>query len=229
MLVQTSRMSRSVGGWHRAARRCAAPDRRRRGRCGRSRSGRRATDASTVTALSLADVGGDQLVERLRAQQRGVAGEHDDRRLVVEVVARDRRHPARCGVTGAALFDLLDERDVRPRRGELGDLRRDLLGVVADDDCGRRRAQPLQGLDDVEDHRPAADHVQRLRAVRAHPRALAGGEHDGRHSSQQQVYRVARSMSRHCAVNALVQSRIVHVPTPSGSNRSTHVRGRRRQ
>ena len=143
------------------------------------------------------DVGGDELVERLGPQQRRVAGEHDDRRLVVEVVARDGRHPARRRVAGAALLELLDERDVRPRRGELGDLRGDLLGVMADDDRGRRRPQPLQGLDDVEDHRPAADHVQRLGAVGAHPRALAGGEHDGRNAHSTGLPR-RDAVSRQC-------------------------------
>ena len=60
-----------------------------------------------------------------------------------------------------------------------------LLGVMADDHRGRRRPQSLQGIDDVEDHRPAADHVQRLRAIRAHARALAGSENNGSDTHKQ--------------------------------------------
>ena len=67
---------------------------------------------------AVGDVGGDELVERLGLQQRGVAGEDDDGRVVVEVVAGERRHAMGGGVAGAALRRLLDEHDVGPRRGE---------------------------------------------------------------------------------------------------------------
>ena len=86
-----------------------------------------------VAALPLATCVGDQLVERLGAQQRRVAGQHDDGRVVVEVVAGDRRHADQRRVAGAALHGLLDERDVGPRRADFLHLLGDPLGAVADD------------------------------------------------------------------------------------------------
>ena len=91
--------------------------------------------------------------------------------------------PMRGGVAGAALLGLLDEHDVGPRRGQLLDLLGDLLGAVADDDGRALGSQPLEGVDDVQHHRPAADQVQRLGPRRPHPRALAGGEDDRRDAS----------------------------------------------
>ena len=87
--------------------------------------------------VAVGDVGLDEIGERLGSQQRRVAGEHDDGRLVVVVVvAGEGGHPDRRGVARAVLFDLFDEGDVRPRRRELLDLLGDLLGAVADDERG---------------------------------------------------------------------------------------------
>ena len=91
----------------------------------------------------------------------------------------ERGHADRGGVAGAALVGLLDEARRWPTPGPApgpswSPARR----------RGRRRrpcapaSQPSQGVDDVHHHRPAADQVQRLRPVRPHPRALAGGQHD---------------------------------------------------
>ena len=66
--------------------------------------------------VAVGDVRGDQLVERLGPQQRRVAGQHDDDRIVVVVVTGERAHPDRGGVAGAALLGLLDEGDVGPGR-----------------------------------------------------------------------------------------------------------------
>ena len=118
---------------------------------------------------AVGDVGGDQLVERLRQQQGRVTGDDDDRRVVVEVVAGERRHADGRGVARAALGGLLDEHDVRPGRREVLDLLGDLLGAMTDDEGRARRLQPFEGGDDVHHHGPAAHHVQRLGPGRAHP------------------------------------------------------------
>ena len=54
-----------------------------------------------------------------------------------------------------------------------------LLRTVADDQRGALGMHQLEGMDDVEHHRPPADHVQRLGAVRAHAGPLARRQHDG--------------------------------------------------
>ena len=78
-------------------------------------------------------------------QQRCVARDHHDRRLLVVVVAVEGGHPDRGGVAGAVLLDLLDERDVRPRRCALLHLLGDLFGAVADDHGGAIGLQLLEG------------------------------------------------------------------------------------
>ena len=83
------------------------------------------------------------------------------------------------GVAGAVLSDLLDEGDVGPTGCLLLHLLGDPFGAVADDDDRALGMHPLEGVDDVHDHGPPADEVQRLGAARAHPGAFSGGEHDG--------------------------------------------------
>ena len=82
------------------------------------------------------EVGGDQLLQRVGAQQRCVAGKHDDRRVVIEVIAGNGGHTDHCRVAGAALHALLDERDVRPRRRLLLHLLGHPLCAMPDDHDG---------------------------------------------------------------------------------------------
>ena len=116
----------------------------------------------------------DQLLERLAAQERHVAVEHQHHPVRH---ARQRRHRQLHGVAGSALLDLLDDRD---RAGaEAREQRRlDRLALVAehgDDGIGPERARQL---DRVADQRTAEQRVQHLRARRAHTRSLPRGEHD---------------------------------------------------
>ncbi len=127
--------------------------------------------------VPVGDVRGDQLVERLGTQQRRVAGQHDDDRVVV-VVARQGAHADRGRIAGTTLFGLLDEHDVRPRRRQLEHLLGDELGAVADDHGGARRMELLERVDDVDDHRSATDPVQWFGPAGTHARSFAGGEDD---------------------------------------------------
>ncbi len=146
----------------------------------RSRSGRRMRADSTVAASPLATRAGRRARRASRPQQRRVAGQHDDGGGVVEVVVGERRQPDDHGVAGAALGRCSTKvtlaepapapapswsparRRGRPRRP-----------------CARRRGRPAAWMH-VHHHRPAADQVQRLGPVGAHPRALAGGQDDRR-------------------------------------------------
>jgi hypothetical protein len=118
--------------------------------------------------------------DRLRAQQRMVAGEHEDVVLRIEIIedARGERDAHR--IAGAALHALLDE-----LHRYLGDelfLERadDTLGAVADDDHDPFEPRELgERVDDVEHHRAPAQLVQDLRCSGSDACAFAGGKHDG--------------------------------------------------
>ena len=146
------------------------------------------------------DVGLDELAQGVGAQQRRVAGEHHDGGLVVVVVAAEGGHADRGGIAGAVLLVLFDECDVRPRGGHLLDLLGDLLGAVADDHGGAVRSEEFQRVDDVEHHRPAADHVQRLGSSGAHAGALARCEDDGgnAHGSGERTRTPTRGTKNRC-------------------------------
>jgi len=103
------------------------------------------------------------------AQQWCVARQDDDRRVVVEVVARNGGHAHHGSVTGAALDGLLDEADIRPGGGLLLHLLGDPFGTMTDDQHRALDLNVFQRMDDVHDHGPTADHVQRLGPRRAHP------------------------------------------------------------
>ncbi len=128
--------------------------------------------------IATLDVDVDEFTQGVGAQERCVARQHEDRRLVVVVVAAERRHADRRGVTGAVLSHLLGEGDVGPTGRELLHLLGDLFGAVADDDDRSFGMHQLEGVDHVQDHGPPADEVQWLGAARLHPGAFSGGEHD---------------------------------------------------
>jgi hypothetical protein len=132
--------------------------------------------------VAVRHVRGDQLVERLGSQQGRVAREHDHRRVILVVVASERRHADPRRVARAVLLDLLGERHVRPGGGRLLNALGDLLGAVTHDDDGALGLEPLERVDHVEHHRPATDPVEWLRALGPHARADAGSEDDGGHS-----------------------------------------------
>ena len=88
--------------------------------------------------------------------------------------------PDHRGIAGAALHGLLDEGDMGPARRLLLHLLGDPLGAVPDHHDRAIDIDVGQGMDDVHDHRTAADLVQRLRAGGAHSRALARRQHDRR-------------------------------------------------
>jgi hypothetical protein len=132
--------------------------------------------------VSVRHVCGDQLRQRLGAQQRRVAGQDEHRRVVVQVVTGDGGHADHGCVAGAALDGLLDEADVGPRGRLFLHLLGDPFGAVTDHQHRALDVQVLECVDDVHDHGPAADHVERLGPGRTHPRALAGGEHDCRNT-----------------------------------------------
>ena len=83
-------------------------------------------------------------------------------------------------VAGAALHGLLDEGDVGPAGRLLLHLLGHPLGAVPDDHDRAIDVDIGQRVDDVHDHRPAADLMQRLRAGGPHPRALTRRQHDRR-------------------------------------------------
>ena len=83
--------------------------------------------------------------------------------------------PTRDGVAGAPLHALLDEVEQQVGRLVL-ELLGDPLGAVAHDDHDPATAQLGERVEDVEQHRPAAQQVERLGPGGAHAGALAGGE-----------------------------------------------------
>ncbi len=114
-----------------------------------------------------------QRLQRVRRQQRGVAGHHDDR-AVRGGGNRLEREPN--GVTGAVLLGLQDGdglgRDLR-------EVVADLVGAVADHDDGVGRVQWRGGGEHMPEHRASGEAVQHLGQRRGlHPGALTGGQHD---------------------------------------------------
>ena len=114
-----------------------------------------------------------------RLQQGVVAGEDHDGGGVVDVVVGEGGQADDDGVAGATLDRLLDEQDVEGVGALVLHLLGDALGAVAGHHDGAHDLQVGEGLEDVHDHRPPAQQVQRLGALGPHPRAFAGGEHDG--------------------------------------------------
>ena len=125
-------------------------------------------------------VEGHQPGQRLVAEQRGVAGDDQDGRGVVQVVVDERGHADHHRVARAPLDALLHERDVQARRAVGLDPLGDALRAVPDHDHGALDVEALEGLEDVHDHRAAADDVEGLRTFGPHARALARRQDDRR-------------------------------------------------
>ena len=83
----------------------------------------------------------DELTDGVGQQQRGVAGQHDDRGVVVHVVVVERGDPDDHGVARAPLDPLLDEGDVQVGEALVLHPLGDPVGAVADDD---HRASDLE-------------------------------------------------------------------------------------
>ena len=126
---------------------------------------------SRVAAASLCPVLGHQVAERGRADQRGVAGQHDDV-AVVEVVVGEGGERHRQGVARAPGDLLLDEVDEQVGRAVLLQGLGDRLGPVAHHHDRPVDEELGQGVEDVEEHRPPAQRMERLGQRRPHPGAL---------------------------------------------------------
>ena len=120
---------------------------------------------------------GHQVGDRLRSQQRRVAGE-DEHVVVVEVVLGEAGEAHGHGVARAPLLVLLDELEAQAG-AVLHQLLGDPLGAVAHDDDGPVELGGRQGVEDVQDHGPTAQQVQRLGPGGPHAGSLAGRQHDG--------------------------------------------------
>ena len=72
-----------------------------------------------------------------RSEQGGVAGQHEDSRGVVEVVAGETRQSHESGIARSSLLDLRGATDRRPVGGLVAHGSRDTVGTVADLDHGR--------------------------------------------------------------------------------------------
>ena len=112
--------------------------------------------------------GGHELLQGARAQQGHVAVEHEHRGVAV-----DARHRLQHGVARAELLSLHDPVDIRRVEGIAH-----ALGAVADHHVDPRRCQATDRIEHVGEQGPASQGVEDLGQVRAHARALAGGEND---------------------------------------------------
>src|SRR5260370_37793327 len=106
---------------------------------------------------------GDEALEGLAREERGVTGQHEDRPLAA------RRARLQDGVAGAEPLALLDDRDALARH------RAHAVRAGPDDEDepvreGARRPKR------VAEKRPAAARLEHLATPRAHPTALARGE-----------------------------------------------------
>ena len=108
-----------------------------------------------------------QLLDGLRSDERGIAGEHDD-----EIVGRQRFARDHQGVSGAALLLLQHESDAGS-----GHRAADPVGFMSDDgEYVAGRDHFGGGCDHVGQKRFAADLVQHLGMLRLQPRPFARGQ-----------------------------------------------------
>jgi hypothetical protein len=118
--------------------------------------------------------------QRGRPHQGGVAGEHHHVPVGVDQTFGQSRDPHGHGVAGPELFRLFDEGDGQRRRRVVDQGLGHPFAAMSDHHDDLLGRQLGQRVEDVEDHRSAAETVQGLRTRRAHPCPLAGGEHDSR-------------------------------------------------
>ena len=162
---------------------------------------------------------GHERGEGVGPQQRRVAGEHHHGAVVVDVVVGEGGEADAHGVARAPLHALLDEVDVQVTEALLLHLLGHPLGAVADHDHGAVDGQVGEGVEHVEHHRPAAEQVEGLGPLRAHPRALAGGEDDGRDRTTAH----GKVVPERAGSNRIM--RTAHLPWPSSGGRNrTSVR-----
>ena len=117
-------------------------------------------------------VRGEQLEQGLARDQRGVAGEHDDR---ADPVGRQRVERGAHGVAGAELALLHDDAYLGCELAQVGG---DRVPGVADDDDRDLGVQSGGRGEDVAQQGSPEDPVQHLGQGRLHAGALAGGEDD---------------------------------------------------
>jgi hypothetical protein len=113
-------------------------------------------------------MGGDESAQRLGANQRCIAGQHDDQLGPAQRSARYLH-----GVPSTVLRLL--QHDCSP--GGLDDSQ-DLLGLMPHHDNCLFRAQRGAGAKDLFNQRPPARAVQHFREARLQPCALSSGEDD---------------------------------------------------
>ena len=111
----------------------------------------------------------DHPAQRLAAQQREVAVEHQD--AAVEPAQRRRR--GQNGVPGAARLELHGELHARPAG------RPHVVGFGGDHHHHRRNVDGAQHAEQPRDDRAPAELVHQLRPRRPEARAAPGRQHDG--------------------------------------------------
>jgi hypothetical protein len=136
---------------------------------------------------------GGETGERLRGEQRRVAGQHENVVFGVEVFERAGGERDAHRITGAALHALLDELDRHFGRELFLERLRDALGAVPDDHDDALERQRRERVDHVQHHRAAAQRVQHLRGAGAHARALTSGEY---HCGERSILAHGRLLNR---------------------------------
>ena len=103
--------------------------------------------------------------------------------VVLEVVLGEAGEAHRHGVAGAPLVVLLHELEAEAG-AVLHQLLGDALGAVAHDDDGPIELGGREGVEDVQDHGPPAQEVQRLGPGGPHAGSLTSRQHDGRKTTR---------------------------------------------
>ena len=112
--------------------------------------------------------------------------------LLIGVIVGEGGQGDQHRVAGTPLGPLLDEIEAQARRRLLGDRLGHPGPTVAYHHHGPLEVELGQGVQDVQHHGPAAQPVQRLGALRAHPGPLPGGQHHRRQGHRRLRSGVAR-------------------------------------